>query len=333
MIDLHLHLDGSLDQQDFVYLLTKEGIPLPKDFPSCIYVPEDCPSLEDYLKRFDLPLSLMQSGDNLRYVIRSLLTRLYNLGYIYAEIRFAPQLHTRNGLSQEEVVKAVLQGLKEGLMGKSNFDANIILCCMRQADESINRETIEAMIKINDPKIVAVDLAGPEAFKPSLAYNNLFALARDNNLNMTIHAGEACGNDSVMGAIDIGAKRIGHGVHLSLDDDSVNKVLKNNIYFEFCPTSNLQTKSLKDYRDVPLLAFKDKGIKVTINSDNMTVSNTDVIQEFRHLYKTFNLSKEDVKQYLLNSIEAAFTNDINKYRLRSFLDQRIDEFYSKIISE
>ena len=273
----------------------------------------------------------MQSSDNIRYVMRSLLNRLYNLGYIYAEIRFAPQLHTRNGLSQEEVVKAALAGLKEGLMGKSNFDANLILCCMRQADESINRETIETMIKINDSKIVAVDLAGPEAFKPSLSYNELFSLARENNLNMTIHAGEACGNDSVMGAIDIGAKRIGHGVHLSLDDASVKKVLDNNIYFEFCPTSNLQTKSLKDYQDVPLIGFRSKGIKVTINSDNMTVSNTDVIQEFKHLYQAFNLSKEDVKEYLLNAIEAAFTNDINKYRLRSYLDQRIDEFYSKIV--
>ena len=332
MIDLHLHLDGSLSERDFLYLLNKEGIPIPKDFPTCIYVPEGCTSLEEYLTRFDLPCSLMQSRENLRFVTRSLVNRLYQLGYIYAEIRFASQLHTKNGLSQVEVINAVLEGLKEGLIGKANFDANLIVCCMRQADPKINEETIKAVLEVNSEKIVAVDLAGPEAYLPSIAYNDLFKLAKDNHLQMTIHAGEACPNESIMGAIDIGAERIGHGIHLSFDEESLKKVKERDISFEFCPTSNLQTTSLPNYESVPLKEFKKHGIKVCINSDNMTVSNTDVIQEFRHLYKIHKFSKEEVKQYLLNALDMAFIKDEERERLKFVLNYKIDDFYSKVIA-
>ena len=332
MIDLHLHLDGSLSKEDFIYLLNKEGLPIPDNFPSCIYVPEGCKSLEEYLERFDLPCSLMQSKENLIYVTKSLVNRLYNLGYIYAEIRFASQLHTKNGLSQHEVIKAVLEGLKQGLKGKKDFNANLILCCMRQASDEINLETIKAVVDINDPKIVAIDLAGPEAFKPSLAYKDLFKYALDHNQNVIIHAGEACGNDSIMGAIDIGAKRIGHGVHLSFDEASIKKVKENHIFFEFCPTSNLQTTSLPNYESVPLKEFRNHNIPVTINSDNMTVSNTNVVNEFKHLYRTFKLSKDDVEYYLFNSVDAAFINQQDKERYKQLVKNKVDEFYRKIES-
>ena len=332
MIDLHLHLDGSLDQKDFLYLLNKEGLPLPPNFPSCIYVPEGCTSLEEYLTRFDLPCSLMQSRENLRYVTRSLVSRLHQLGYIYAEIRFASLLHTKGGLTQVEVINAVLEGLKEGLTGKSNFNVNLIVCLMRNAPDEINKETIEAVLEVNSPKIVAIDLAGPEAFRPSLSYMDVFKKARDNKLNMTIHAGEACGNDSILGAIALGASRIGHGVHLSLDKDTLKIIKEKNISFEFCPTSNLQTTSLPNYESVPLKGFKDNNIKVSINSDNMTVSNTNVIEEFKHLKKTFNLTDKDIEYYINNSIDMAFISDEEKEKLHQLLPYKLPNFLAKINS-
>ncbi len=330
MIDLHLHLDGSLDEKDFIYLSKKENIPLPDDFPSCIRVPHGCTSLEQYLECFNLPLKFMQSEENLVYITKSLVDRLYSLGYIYAEIRFASQLHTENGLSQVEVIKSVLKGLKEALKGKTNFDCNLILCMMRQAPYEINRETLEAVKEVNDPKIVAVDLAGPEAVHPSIYYKDLFDIAKEYGFNITIHAGEACGNDSVLGAIACGATRIGHGVHLSLDNETVNTVKDRHIYFEFCPTSNLQTTSLPSYEAVPLKGFKEHDIPVCINSDNMTVSWTDVIEEYKHLYQTFHLSKEDVRYYLSNSIEAAFISESQKESLRKLMLDRLDGFYHKV---
>ena len=333
MIDLHLHLDGSLAKEDFIYLLNKEGVEIPPYLDELIHVPSDCPSLVDYLKRFDLPCSLMQSRENLIYVTKSLVNRLYKMGYIYAEIRFASQLHTNKGLTQKQVIEAVLEGLKEGLKDKKDFDANLILCMMTHAKEEVNMETLKSVVEINDPKIVAIDLAGAEGIYPSLHYKRLFDYAKEHHLNITIHAGEACGNESVMGAIDNGAMRIGHGVHLDLNsEESLRKVHDNHIYFEFCPTSNLQTKSLKDYNAVPLIEFRKHNIPVTINSDNMTVSNTDVISEFKHLFVTFNLSEDDVFYYLNNSIDATFVSSEKKEILRIILVERINDFYNKIRS-
>lgn len=331
MIDLHLHLDGSLAIEDFIYLAKKDNLTLPNDFPNCVKVPCDCRSLEEYLTRFDLPCSLMQSKENLEYVSESLVNRLYNLGYIYAEIRFASLLHTFKGLSQVEVIQSVLNGLKRGLEGKKDFDCNLIICLMENFDLKTNMESVEAAHIVNDPKIAAIDLAGPEGYQEMSYFKPCFDKAKEYGFNITIHAGEAKGNESILGAINNHAQRIGHGVHLSLDDETIKLVKDKNIYFEFCPTSNLQTTSLPRYESVPLIDFKNHGVKVTINSDNMSVSSTDVKEEFRHLYKVFKLSKEDVRYYLLNSIEASFTNNERKQKLIHLLDERIDDYYEKIV--
>ena len=298
MIDLHLHLDGSLSEQDFLYLAKKDGVDLGKDFPNNIYVPSDCPSLEVYLERFALPLLLLQNKENLKHVTKSLVCRLYKMGYIYAEIRFAPQLQPEKG--------------------------------MRHASQEVNIETIEVANKLKGTRVVAVDLAGAEALHPCVYYKEVFDLAKKYGLNITIHGGEATGSDEVMMALDNGASRIGHGVHLNVSSPDGDRAKKEDICFEFCPTSNLQTKSLKSYKDVPVLAFKEKRIPVTINSDNMTVSNTDVYQEFSHLYQAFDLSKNDVYQYLKNSIQYAFADNKVKERLLRKLDEKIDKFYSQI---
>ena len=329
MIDLHLHLDGSLSEQDFLYLAKKDGISLGNDFPNNIYVPMNCKSLEEYLMRFDLPLKLLQSKENIAHVTSSLVRRLYKMGYIYAEIRFAPQLHLQKGLTQLEVAKAALEGLESALKECKGFEANLLLCCMRHGVEEVNMETIEVANKLKGTRVVGVDLAGAEAMHPSSYYKNIFDLAKKYRLNITIHAGEATGSDEVMMALDNGATRIGHGVHLDTEKDGP-RAKKENICFEFCPTSNLQTKSLKSYKEVPLREFAKKDIALTINSDNMTVSNTDVYQEFAHLYQTFNLTKKEVYDYLCNSIDYAFCPENVKPYLHKKLDEKIEDFYKKI---
>ncbi len=331
MFDLHLHLDGSLAEEDFLYLAKKDNIPLGKDFPSNIYVPADCPSLVEYLTRFDLPLLLLQSKENIEYAFSSLVKRLAKMNYIYVEIRFAPLLHLQKGLSQKEVVVAALKGVEEG-MKDNDIIANIILCTMRHADEKTNMETIEVAHLFKGTRIVAVDLAGAETLHPSSYYSNIFAKAREYGLNITIHAGEATGSDEIMMALDNGAMRIGHGVHLSLDKDSIAKVKEKDICFEFCPTSNLQTKSLKEYKDVPLKGFMKAGIPVTINSDNMTVSNTTSVLEMKQMIKTFNLSKEEVKEILFNSIKYSFATKGEKEKIAKSFESRFNDYYSLLIN-
>lgn len=331
MFDLHLHLDGSLSEQDFLYLAKKDGIDLDKDFPNNIYVPMDCPSLEVYLERFALPGLLLQSKENLTHVANTLVRRLDKMGYIYAEIRFAPQLHTNKGMTQMDASLAVIEGVESALKECHNlYDANVILCCMRHAPKEVNIETMKVAKKLKGTKVVAVDLAGAEALHPSSYYKEIFDLAKSYGLNITIHAGEATGSDEIMMALDNGASRIGHGVHLSLDKNTIKRVKDLNICFEFCPTSNLQTKSLKGYKDVPIMEFLKNDIAVTVNSDNMTVSNTDVYQEYSHLMQAFDLSKEDVYKLLNNSIKYAFVNDEEKKILKTILDERFEKFYKQI---
>ena len=331
MIDLHLHLDGSLSIEDFKFLAEKQGVDLGDKFPKNIYVPNDCKSLEEYLERFDLPLSLLQDEFSLAYAVQSLINRLYKKGYIYAEIRFAPQLHTRKGMSQEDAVIAACAGLRSALKDKPVFMAGLILCGMRQSDYWTNIPIVELAKKYRSSGVVAVDLAGPEAFRTGDFYRNVFDRANEAGLNITIHAGEACGSDEVMRAINLlHAKRIGHGVHLEVNPENLRTILEKGVAFEFCPTSNLQTTSLPDYEHVPLSLFDKYGICVTINSDNMTVSDTDVIQEYRHLYKIYKFQKYEVKHLLDNSIRAAFLPLDKKMLLRKELEKRIDSFYELI---
>ena len=334
MIDLHLHLDGSLSIEDFKYLAERNHIDLGKDFPKNVYVPNDCKSLEEYLTRFDLPCSLLQDEFSIAYVTASLVNRLYKAGYIYAEIRFAPQLHTLKGMSQEDAVISAISGLKYALKDKAGFDANLILCCMRQASTEINMEAIKLADKFRMDKVVAVDLAGPEAFHTGDFYTPLFDEAKLRNLNIIIHAGEACGSEEVIRCVDLlHAQRIGHGVHLELTKENVRKMVEKRIAFEFCPTSNLQTTSLPDYKSVPLRDFDKYGIIVTINSDNMTVSNTDVLKEYKHLFKQFKLQKHEVRHFLTNSINASFSSLETKTMLLNELGKKIDKYYEEIIRE
>ncbi len=334
MIDLHLHLDGSLSVEDFKFLAEKNHVSLGDDFPNNVYVPSDCKSLEEYLERFDLPCSLLQDEMSIAYATKSLVDRLYNAGYIYAEIRFAPQLHTLKGMSQEDAVISAIAGLNSALKDKTGFDANLILCCMRQTETDINMETIKLADKYRAKKVVSVDLAGPEAFHTGDYYTPLFDEAKRLGLNITIHAGEACGSEEVLRAVNLlHAQRIGHGVHLDVNMPNVLKLTQQRVAFEFCPTSNLQTTSLENYEKVPLKEFDRYGLLVTINSDNMTVSNTDVLQEYRHLYQTFKLAKHEVRHYLTNSIYASFASNETKQMLMRELDKKIDDFYNKIVSE
>ncbi len=330
MIDLHLHLDGSLGVEDCRYLAKLNNVDLGNDFPNNLFVPQDCPSLEEYLTRFDLPLKLLQNGPSLEYATKQLVIRLYKLGFIYAEIRFAPQLHLQQGLTQDEVVDHVVEGLKQGLKECPGFKAGIILCCMRHGSEEVNKETIEVANRHKGPYVVAVDLAGAERLHPSSYFKSVFDLAKKYQLNITIHAGEATGSDEIMMAIDNGAKRIGHGVHLSLDEQTIKRVKDNNICFEFCPTSNLQTKSLSDYPSVPLREFLANKIDVTINSDNMTVSNVNAISEMGIMKQTFNLSKGEVEHLLLTAVNHAFCSRQDKEELKEKIAERIDDYYQNL---
>lgn len=312
LIDLHIHLDGSLSIAAVKKLAAMQNISIAGDdsvLLSKLQVSKGCRDLNEYLEKFDFPLTLMQTSLALEESIYALLKEQKEQGLIYSEIRFAPQLHIKNGLSQKEVVEAVLKGCQRAKTD-FNMDCGIILCCMRGADNSLNEDTLyvaDHMMKLQK-SVVAVDLAGAEKLFPTSDYETLFAQAKNLGLLFTIHAGEADGPESIWKALELGASRIGHGIRAVEDESLIKELSKRKIPLEICPTSNLNTRVSDNIEKYPVMKLIDAGVPVTINTDNMTVSGTTLADEFNLIKNAFSLSDKDILRLLVNSAEAVFPN-------------------------
>ena len=318
LADIHLHLDGALSPEIVIKIAKEEGTTLPtydpKELKSFLSVPKNCESLNEYLKRFDLPNLVLQTKFGLKTATLDLLERLSKQGLIYTEIRMAPQLSTLKGLSQEDVIKTLIETLKEA-ENLYKIKANLILCLMRgKGNEKANDETIELAKKYLGDKVVAIDLAGAEAIFPNELFVEEFAKAKKYKLPYTIHAGEAAGADSVISALKMGAMRIGHGIHSVEDDEVVEYLIDNHIPLEICPTSNLDTKAVKSLDELPIKEFLTKGVIVTINTDDPTVSDTSLKDEYELLAK-LGLDIEDAKKIAINTIKYSFASKEDKESL------------------
>ena len=203
MIDLHLHLDGSLAPALVRELAQTQGLPLPAgSLEEALSAPADCQSLNDYLRCFDLPVAVLQTRQALTQSVQELTARLQGQGLLYAELRFAPSQHTRQGLTQRQVVEAALAGLPQPpAQGRWSFGCQLILCCMRGGEEAANRGTVEVAAHFLGKGVCAVDLAGAEALYPTQEYQPLFAYAQSLGVPFTLHAGEAAGPESVWPAL------------------------------------------------------------------------------------------------------------------------------------
>ena len=325
MIDLHLHFDGSLLPRTVLELAKEQGIALPSEEPDelklFLAAPADCGSLNEYLEKFDLPLLVLQTREAIRKGMYTLVSSLKEQGMLYAEIRFAPQLHTKKGLAQEQVVKAALQGLQEAAAG-SFFKAKLILCCMRGAD---NREenllTVRTAAAFLGRGVAALDLAGAEALYPTADYGEVFALAKELSVPFTIHAGEADGPESIRAALRMGASRIGHGVRAGEDPELLEELKEKQIPLEMCPSSNVQTKAVPSLSEHPVLSYLRRGLLVTVNTDNMTVSDTTIEREFRLLKEELGMTPEERRQLLLNAADAAFLTAEERWRLKDVIEK------------
>ena len=320
-IDLHLHLDGAITAEIAKELAKLQGITLPAkdddELHSMLTVPEECTSLNDFLACFALPDSLMQTKEGLREAVRLVMDNALSQGVIYAELRFAPQLHTNGGMTQEQAVLAALDGLKS-----SALKGNLILCCMRGEDTAdANFETLELAKKylVADGGVVAMDLSGAEALFPTENYRALFSRAKEYGVPFTIHAGEADGAYSIRTAIEFGASRIGHGVRCYEDAALTELVKERGIPFEMCPTSNRQTHAVENMADYPLMDYLKKGIKVTLNTDDPAIEGTTLAGEYRYVEETFGLTQEQKMTLLKNAIDAAFTTESVKAALKEKL--------------
>ena len=307
LVEIHLHLDGALSVENCKKLAKIQNISIPEDdneIRNMIMVSKDCHDLNEFLTKFDFPVSLLQTTEGIKNAIINLQEELIEQGVIYAEIRFAPQKHLTKGLTMEEVVNAAIEGLNS-----SKLESNLILCCMRGNNtHEKNIETIKLAKKYLNKGVCAIDLAGAEGLYPNKDYEDLFDYAKELGVPFTIHAGEADGPEGVKDAIRFGAKRIGHGVRAIEDSNVVNLIKEKGITLEICPTSNICTAVYEKISDMPIKYFIDNGINITINTDDPSICNTSLRNELDKVKKEFNLSDEDIIKLQLNAINASFAS-------------------------
>lgn len=329
-IDLHLHLDGALTPEMLLTLGALSGTNLPAQTPEAlrpfVTVDERCTSLVEYLERFNVTLSVLQTREAIAEAVRMLLLRLHEQGLLYAEIRFAPQLHLQRGLTQCQVVEAATEGLLKAGAQCAPLKAQLILCCMRfDENRSENLETIRTTAAFLGRGVCAADLAGGEIGHPATAYAEAFELAAKLGVPYTIHGGEAAGPQSIREALSIGAQRIGHGVHAAGDEALLALLAERKIPLEMCPTSNLHTKAVSSLHDYPVRDFLHRGIVATINTDNPGISQTTLAQEFDSLRVEAGLTLEEQKTLLIHAARAAFLPQDEKEALLAAVEAALAE--------
>lgn len=327
LIDLHVHLDGSIPLPAAAQLAAEAGLDLSlAELQEKMQVPDHCQDLNHYLATFELPLKLMQSAQGIRTVAKAFHEQLDAEGVLYAEPRFAPGSLTAEGLSQQEVLEAALAGRADFYAEhpQSELHTAYLICAMRGTGEELkhkNEESIDLAAAYLGNGVVAADLAGAEALFATENFSSLFVEAQRKDVPFTIHAGEAAGPESIKAALRLGAQRIGHGVR-SLEDTGVIQDLKAaKVALEICPTSNLQTRIFESIESFPLEQLLDAGLTVTINTDNMTVSNTTLSHEFELLQQHCGLDKNTARELAENAARAVFSDSSEKDRLLAHLRQ------------
>ncbi|MCR2805502.1 adenosine deaminase [Paenibacillus soyae] len=318
-VDLHVHLDGSVRPETVIALAREGGHKLPAWDPGLLApymrAEGDCDSLTDYLSKFHFVGQFLHTSSSLTRTAYEVVAQSAAHNCRYVEVRFAPQLHRKLGLSVADAIRAVLEGLRQG---ERDFGvvARCIAICLRGHSEELNREVIREAAHLLGKGVVAVDLAGAEAAYPPELYRDIFAMARERGLPITIHAGEAAGASSVRSAVELlGAQRVGHGVRMKEDPAVVELILRAGIPLEMCPKSNLQTKAAESWVSYPLRDYFDRGIAVTVNTDNLTVSNTTITQEYALLRDELGFRDEELAQIAMNGAAAAFVQGEEKRRL------------------
>ncbi|MFO0558652.1 MAG: adenosine deaminase [Polyangiales bacterium] len=308
--DLHVHLDGSLRISTILDLARKNNVKLPADEPEglarAMHCGENTGSLVKYLEAFDVTLMVLQTQDALFRAAYELAQDAAAENVRYMEVRYAPLLHTRKGLSHTRVVEAVLDGLRAAQIDHG-ITSNVIICGIRNISPESSLEMAELAVAYKGRGVTGFDLAGAEYDHPAKKHKEAFALIRKNNINITIHAGEAYGPESIEQAIHTcGAHRIGHGVRLREDGDLLHYVNDHRIALECCPSSNVQTGAVKDLATHPLKLYHDLGLRVTVNTDNRLITDTTVSKELWLAHTKMGLSLQDLKQIVLNGFKAAF---------------------------
>jgi adenosine deaminase len=308
--DLHCHLDGSLRLESILDLAERQKIKLPAEdregLGALIYPGDTCKSLDEYLKAFDITLKVLQTEEGLYRAAYELVEDCARENVRYLEVRFSPMLHQDQGLKLTQVVEAVLQGLRAGKRA-FNVRSGVLLCAIRSATSDWSLRMAELCLAYKNRGVVGFDLAGAEFNYPAKQHREAFQLILKNNINCTVHAGEAYGPLSISQAIhQCGAHRIGHGTRLREGGDLLNYVNDHRIPLEICVSSNIQTGAARDFDSHPLPFYFNYGLRCTINTDNRLVTNTTVSKELWLCHQHYGFDFADIKELIVAGFKSAF---------------------------
>jgi len=317
--ELHLHLDGSVRPRTVLELAKQNGVPLPTEdlakLPDFLEANENTASLVEYITFFELPIAVLQTVPALERATYELCEDLKHDNVRYAEIRYGPWLHVQQGLSLTDVIRAALSGWTAGRKA-FGLEGGIIVTALRDMPPAQNLALAQVAGRFVNDGVIGFDLAGDEAGHPPILHEDAFRLARSLGLNITIHAGEAAGPESVRQAIAMGALRLGHGIRAQEDPEVVATIRENGVQLDTAPTSNAQTKAVRRLEDHPLKRFFEQGIKVTISTDSRTVSHITLSQEFQNAVAALGCSLDQVWAMNLQALEGGFADEVSRARLR-----------------
>jgi len=311
-VELHLHLDCSLSYE----VVNKIDPSVTEEIYRRDFIaPVKCLDLADFLTRAVKSFSLMQTKEQLEWVVQDLFKQLVADNVLYAEFRFAPLQHLQKGLTVFEVVDAVEKATAAAVK-QTGVEARIILCTLRHYSAAQSIETVKLVEQFKDTYVAGFDIAADEAGFPIDNHIAAFKYATQKNIHCTAHAGEARGADSVWETLQyFGPTRIGHGVRSIEDPKLVEHLKKHRIHLEICPSCNVQINIYNEYKDHPVDKLKKAGVSLNINTDCRTIVNINLNREYDKLQETFGWTKQDFYDCNVNALKAAFIPDELKTRL------------------
>ena len=309
-VDLHCHLDGSIRLSTLIELASEFGVELPstdeKELRDHLGIGKKFHDLEEYLKIFDFTLAVLQSKAALERVAFELAEDAAKENVVYLEVRFAPVFHTSHALKWSETVQAVLDGLHRA---EEAFDitCRLILTGIRSIDPLISKELAELAVTYKGKGVVGFDLAGAEEDNPASDHTEAFYVIKNNNINCTLHAGEVVGRKSISEALHYcGADRIGQGTKLVENSDLLNYVNDHRIPLEICLSSAILVGSFEKVSQHPFPFYLDYGLRVTLNTDSRLFADTTMTDELYLAAETFELTRKDLRNIIINGFKAAF---------------------------
>lgn len=320
LTDLHRHLDGNIRTQTILDLGTKFDVKLPAnniiDLTPHVQIVEAEPSLVAFLSKLDWGVAVLGDLDACRRVAYENVEDALNAQIDYAELRFSPYyMAMKHNLPVEGVVEAVVDGVKAGIRD-FGIKANLIGIMSRTFGTEACQQELNAILSQRD-NIVAVDLAGDELGQPGDLFTSHFKQVRDSGLNITVHAGEAAGPESMWQAIkDLGATRIGHGVKAIQDPKLMDYLAEHKIGIESCLTSNIQTSTVESLQNHPLKQFLEHGVLACLNTDDPAVEGIELPYEYEVAAPQAGLSQDQIRQAQINGLELAFLSDSEKEELK-----------------